>query len=566
MFPRYLVSSSEVVVFKPSRLKRVMKMSIFLRRIPSVFGLLTAAVLACGMFVQPAAARAATITWTGGGTNASWSTTANWLNGIAPTTGDSLWFNNGVRTTGTNNISSLNIGTITFANPAAAFTLTGSAINLGSITNTSANNQTLSLNVIQSTSGTYNAGSNITLSGSLSGAGNIVKTGAGQLVLSGNKQPGYTGLIDVTSGTLSFVSGASLAGGSVKLGANTTFSATGGLSLKSLELAGAGIWLPNAIRSLNFNSGTFVNSSGVAYNIDNTTIFQNTSVIDVGAGLSFNGAVNGSTGTISKTGTGTMTVNNASNSFAGTFNLNQGRLLLGGGFSVDLTAAAGTEVATEASFTTAFSVRSLIFAAGAASNLTPGEAGGIGGFASGGNIDLSANTNVNFDIPGLPGASGAALVDFDVVQFAGDGSGTLNYNGFLNLNFLGNNLFAEGTLFQLFDNNGNGAFVGNLLGVNNTTGTGPYSGLSFQKFVSFTGDEQTFLTQRFGATTGDWISSWNGAGEQRLIFSQSAGTLTVVPEPSTIVFAGIGMAMFGWSTWTRRRAKSRRQVIEAAIA
>jgi hypothetical protein len=39
-----------------------------------------------------------------------------------------------------------------------------------------------------------------------------------------------------------------------------------------------------------------------------------------------------------------------------------------------------------------------------------------------------------------------------------------------------------------------------------------------------------------------------------------------VPEPSTIVFAGIGIAMFGWSTWTRRRAKSRRQAIEAAIA
>ena len=30
--------------------------------------------------------------------------------------------------------------------------------------------------------------------------------------------------------------------------------------------------------------------------------------------------------------------------------------------------------------------------------------------------------------------------------------------------------------------------------------------------------------------------------------------------------AGIGMAMFGWSNWTRRRAKARRQVIEAAIA
>ena len=59
------------------------------------------------------------------------------------------------------------------------------------------------------------------------------------------------------------------------------------------------------------------------------------------------------------------------------------------------------------------------------------------------------------------------------------------------------------------------------------------------------------------------------------IFAQNAaalppaianGQLTVVPEPSTIVFAGIGLAMFGWSTWTRRRANARRQFIEASVA
>jgi hypothetical protein len=64
---------------------------------------------------------------------------------------------------------------------------------------------------------------------------------------------------------------------------------------------------------------------------------------------------------------------------------------------------------------------------------------------------------------------------------------------------------------------------------------------------------------------GDWITGWN-SDQQRLVFSQSTGSLTIVPEPSTIVFAGIGMAMFGWSTWTRRRANVRRQAIEAATA
>ncbi len=526
---------------------------------------LIVALVASGLLASTTAS-AAVFTWTGGGANTNWSTTANWLSGTAPTTGNDLLFNNSTSRTNVNNIGSLSIGTMTFANPAGAFSISGSAINLGSITNTSANNQTLSLAVIQSTNGTYDATSNITLSGSLSGSGNIAKTGAGSLVLSGNTKSAYTGLIDVTDGTLSFVSAAGLSGGSVKLAANTTLaSSVSTTSLKSLELSGAGITLPSSGIALSFNSGTFTNSSGVAYDIENTLNFVNTSAIQVGAGLVINNALNGA-GTLSKTGTGTLTLNNSSNGYGGTFNLNEGRLLLGGGMvGATVNAAAGTEVATEAS-TTAFAVASLTFAAGAASNLTPGEAGAIGGFASTSDITLSANTTANFDIQGVAGASGDPSVDYDAVVFAQNGSGTLNYNGFLNLNFLGTNVFPEGTFFQLFDDSNSGTFAGDLTGVNTTTGSGPYSGLSFTKFVDFTLDEQTFLTQRFGATTGDWISDWNGPGEQRLIFSQSAGTLTVVPEPSTIVFAGIGMAMFGWSTWTRRRAKARRQGIEAAIA
>ena len=527
---------------------------------------LIVALVASGLLVSSTAS-AAIFTWSGGGANASWSTTANWSNGTAPTTGNDLLFNNSTRTTpNVNTIGSLSIGTITFANPAGAFTISGSAINLGSITNTSANNQTLSLGVIQSTSGTYNAASNITLSGSLTGSGNIAKTGAGSLVLSGNTKSNYSGTIDVSAGTLSFISSAGLQGGSVNLQANTTLaSSVSTTSLKSLELSGTGITLPSGGIGLSFSSGTFTNSSGVAYDIENTVNFTNTSALQVGAGLVLNNALNGA-GTLSKTGAGTLRLNNASNGYSGTFNLNEGRLLLGGGLiGATVNAAAGTEVATVAS-TTAYSVASLTFASGAASNLTPGEAGGIGSFASTSDITLSANTNANFDIQGLAGASGDPSVDYDAVLFAANGSGTLNYNGFLNLNFLGTNVFPEGTFFQLFDRSGAGTFAGDFTAVNTTTGSGPYSGLSFSTFASFSPEEQTVLTQRFGATTGDWISSWNGAGEQRLIFSQSTGTLSVVPEPSTIVFAGIGMAMFGWSTWTRRRARARRQAIEAAMA
>ena len=70
---------------------------------------------------------------------------------------------------------------------------------------------------------------------------------------------------------------------------------------------------------------------------------------------------------------------------------------------------------------------------------------------------------------------------------------------------------------------------------------------------------------------GVWQSDYLGNGQQFNFITTTgnsgvAGTLYAVPEPSTIVFAGIGIAMFGWSTLTRRRAKARQQAIEAAIA
>jgi len=191
-------------------------------------------------------------------------------------------------------------------------------------------------------------------------------------------------------------------------------------------------------------------------------------------------------------------------------------------------------------------------------------------------VTLAPTSNVAFDIGGgdaeLRGVPG---VGFDQVQFAADyQSGTLTYDGFLSLNFRTPTAYENGADFQLFNGGEVGVFSGVLAGINQTTTTGgsPYDGLTFTTYESFNEADRNFLSSyyldKFGVTigAGDWISNWNGAGEQRLVFSQSTGTLTVVPEPSTIVFAGIGMAMFGWSTWTRRRAKSRRQAIEAAIA
>ena len=529
-----------------------------------MFGLLTAAVLACGMFVQPAAARAATITWSGSGANANWSTTANWSNGTAPTTTDSLWFNNGVRTTGTNNISSLSIGSITFANPAAAFTLSGSAINLGSITNTSANNQTLSLGVIQSTSGTYDASSNITLSGSLSGSGNILKTGAGTLALNGANKAGYTGTITVSDGTLQIgtaaANTASMAFADVILQNNTALSTGNGgvLTLKSLEVAGSTVTLPS--NTLAFVGGGLKNSTGGNLSVGNSVSFAGNTTIDAGAGgMMLGGAVGGS-GTTSSVGSGLLELSNASNGFSGRFNVNSGTTRLSSGVAAEFVVAGGATL--ESAVGGIGTVNSVLLQN--AATLLPGTAGGIGSITANTDVTMASTSIVQFDIAGVSASDpGTGGTDFDQVSYgAGFTSGVLTYDGSLGFSFTTSTVFDNGTSFQLFSASGVGtSSTGDLLGIAATVG-GSYNGLTFTDFAG----ASAFDIGYFNLVAGDWISTWNGAGEQRLIFSQSTGTLTVVPEPSTIVFAGIGMAMFGWSTWTRRRAKSRRQVIEAAIA
>jgi autotransporter-associated beta strand protein len=529
-------------------------------------GMLTAALLACGMFAQNAAAVQTSFTWSGSGTSNNWTTGSNWVGNIAPSTSatGTFVFNNTLRLTNTNTIGSLTATNMSFVNGAGAFTLSGSAINFGSITNSSANNQTLSLTVNQTTSGTYDASSNITLSGSLTGSGNITKTGAGTLALNGVNKAGYTGTITVSDGTLQIgtaaASTASMAFAGVILQNNTTLSTGNGgtLTLKSLEIAGSTVTLP--ANTLGFIGGGLKNSSGGNLTVINNVSFAGNSTIDAGAGgMQLAGAVGGS-GTTSSVGSGLLELTNSSNGFTGQFNVNSGTTRLAAGVSAEFVVANGATL--ESSVGGVGSVNSLVLQNGA--SLLPGTAGGIGSITANTDVTMASTSTVQFDIAGVaandPGAGG---VDYDQVNFgAGFSSGVLTYNGSLDFNFTTATAFDNGTSFQLFSAGGVGTSIaGDLVGINPTTG-GSYNGLTFTDFASTIQFEKDY----FNLVAGDWISTWNGVGHQRLIFSQSSGTLTVVPEPSTIVFAGIGLAMFGWSTWTRRRANARRQVIEASVA
>jgi len=105
------------------------------------------------------------LTWSGTGVSSNWSSTANWR-GIAPTASgtNALLFNNNIRTTSTNNVSSLTLTSLSFGTSAGGFTISGSDVTLrGVISNSSANNQAISFGIALGTTGTFNAASAGTL-------------------------------------------------------------------------------------------------------------------------------------------------------------------------------------------------------------------------------------------------------------------------------------------------------------------------------------------------------------------------------------------------------------------
>jgi hypothetical protein len=160
------------------------------------------------------------------------------------------------------------------------------------------------------------------------------------------------------------------------------------------------------------------------------------------------------------------------------------------------------------------------------------------------NLQLLSTANVQLNFDNTNGT-------FNSDQLKTDAA--LTYGGTMALNLTTAGTAANYTQWTMFTF---GSQTGNLDGVTLSSLNEPaYSGLGPFSLAS-TGNH---WEQNYGA--GVWLSNWS-AGGQRFVFTQSTGILTVVPEPSTIVFAGIGMAMLGWHTWTRGRRNARMKLIE----
>ena len=96
---------------------------------------------------------------------------------------------------------------------------------------------------------------------------------------------------------------------------------------------------------------------------------------------------------------------------------------------------------------------------------------------------------------------------------------------------------------------------GNITGAVNGTTWNIFNADNASNFGSVTAtgkvNNVTVVFTQPGGPGSAWQSNDIGGGSF-LVFKNN-GDLVVVPEPSTIVFAGVGVAMAGWSAWKKRR-------------
>jgi len=287
------------------------------------------------------------------------------------------------------------------------------------------------------------------------------------------------------------------------------------------------------------NSSTSTQTLSLGINQVNAGTYN--TVGNVVVANTFSGSAN-----VTKTGTGTLEFTTSGKGYTGTLTANDGSVeFTNSGFTNgNLTLASGANFSSNGNNV----VRD--FVATGTGSITLGEAG-IGTLNTT-SFDLSSftgNVSVNSDSQG----SLDKVVSNNLNTFGGNLAISLDYTPSNFDHLLG------GEAWDFFSAPSSS---GNFSTVNLTVGGTTYSLTNSNGIWTTSGQLDGFgPTEGFLFSTVDTTLDIGGQS-----VSVVAGTLYAVPEPSTIVFAGIGMAMFGWSTWTRRRAKSRRQAIEAAIA
>ena len=298
---------------------------------------------------------AATLIWDGGGADSLISNGLNWNSNTSPRSGDTLSFAGSVQVA-PNLASDLSVSGLNFASGAASFTLSGNkkyTISSAGITNNSTSLQTIGNQIAIASSQSWNAASgglnltglsslgnkssrtltingtnNTALAGIISGSGNLTKTGTGILTLSGSNT--YSGLTDLSAGTVIVGSSTAVGTGTLQLGNGTFRNGTNGPLNFTNKLTLAGDTALDGTSLLTFSGATSL--TGTRILTVNGTVTLNGVIADSGTAAK----------SLTKAGSGTLTLGGSSaNTFTGSLKVNDGTLILA---KISVQAFAGTSV------------------------------------------------------------------------------------------------------------------------------------------------------------------------------------------------------------------------------
>jgi fibronectin-binding autotransporter adhesin len=459
-------------------------------------------------------------------------------------------------TSGTLAVGNANaLGTGSLAVNGGVLDLNGQALSVGTLSGSSGGLVTSS--VAGAASLNVNQTGNAEFAGSIqngSGVVGLAKSGVGILYMSGSNS--YSGDTTVTSGQIR-TAGNGVTDGSNNYAfgsGNVIVSGSGSVALRNatalsnnFTIGGAGVYgsgTQGAIRGSFSTSNRTASISGAVTLAADATIATAASASITGSKLLLSGPMNlgshtltfspGAAGpepfsrtsptaapivvTGTMTGSGNVVVDglssvyiNGSNASTGSTTVRAGTL--GGNGSI-----AGAVIVQNGGF------------------IDPGSAANTTGALSVGSLQLNSGATAAMAISG----TAAGLYDQIVAV------NNVTYGGALAIDFTTGG-FANFDVWQLFSGSSHSGHFSSV------AATGSYGSLTF----NYLGN-------------GEWQATGGslGAGESLSFYEDNshaignryaAGQLVLVPEPSTIVFAGIGLIIAGWRGWAHRRARGRAQ-------
>jgi fibronectin-binding autotransporter adhesin len=416
-------------------------------------------VLACAL-------HAGNFTWTGAAGDSNFNNPANWSPNGVPGSADKVTFPTGNLGTTPQVTAATAFAKLTFQSGAAAFTLSGSGITVGSlgITNSSVNTETIDNAVTLGAAQSWNASSGdlvlggsvnnngflltftgsvgTTINGAISGGGGLTQNGTGTVTLAGNNT--YTGVTTISTGTAQFAQANSLYGGVTASWTPANIVVSSGATL-ALNVGGTNEFASTNVTTL-LGDLAIVNNNGLKsgsfIGFDTTNAAGGTFTI---AGIIGNsiGTGGGSIG-LAKLGSNTLVLS-GTNTYTGGTNISAGALNIQsnnalGGAAGAATVSSGAQLQLQGGISVGNPVT--INGSGLANDGAIRNLGGSNTLS--GAITLGSNSLVGAD-------SGTSLTMSGVISGTGFnltkvGAGTVTLSGGTANAYTGSTIVNEGTL------------------------------------------------------------------------------------------------------------------------